>query len=162
MQQFNVIYEENKKLDKVFDNLYNMKDFNIVRKNKLELLVELGELTNETKCFKYWSCKSINFDLVKEEYADCLLMVFCFFNMYDIKLDETFKITKIRYDIIDLFGHLYSLCSEFYHNENRDLIKEIFVNFIELGHQLSLSDDDIIEGCLNKITRNFKRFETGF
>lgn len=162
MKKFQIIYDENKKLDEKFDELYDSSDFDIVRKNKLELLVELGELANETKCFKYWSCKPIDLNLLKDEYADCLIMVLCFFNMYDIRLDENFKMIKIRYDIVDLIGHLYSLCSEFYHNENCDLIKEIFVNFIELGHQLSLSDEEIIEVCLDKIRKNFQRFETGF
>lgn len=162
MQQFNIVYEENKKLDQKFDELYNMNDIDIIRKNKLELLVELGELANETKCFKYWSNKPSKLDKIKEEYADCLIMVLCFFNMYNIKLNEDFKITKIRYDMIDLICHLFSKCSEFYHNENRDLIKEIFVNFIELGHQLSLSDDEIIEVCLKKIKINYNRFIRGF
>ena len=162
MQRFNIIYEENKNLDKKFDELYDMNNIDIIRKNKLELLVELGELANETKCFKYWSNKPSDINKVKEEYADCLIMVFSFFNMYDINLDEDFKITKIRYDIVDLIGQLYHLCSEFYYNENRDLIKQIFVNFIDLGHQLLLSDDDIIKACLDKIKINYSRFDTGF
>jgi len=70
--------------------------------------------------------------------------------------------TKIYYDTIDSFANLYKLCSEFYHNEDRELIKEIFVKFIDLGHQLGLSDNDIIESCLRKINKNFKRFEEGF
>lgn len=162
MQQFNIIYEENKKLDKKFDDLYNINNIDIIRKNKLELLVELGELTNETKCFKYWSNKPSDMIKVKEEYADCLIMVLSFFNMFNIRLDESFKIPKIRYDIVDLIGHLYCLCSEFYYNESRDLIKEIFVNFINLGYELALTDNEIIDACLAKIKKNFKRFEVGF
>ena len=162
MQQFELVYKKNKELDEKFNSLYNMNDFNIIRKNKLELLVELGELANETKCFKYWSSKDINNEDLREEYADCLIMVLCFFNMYNINLDENFVIPKIKYDVVDLFGHLYKLCSEFYHEDNRDLIKLIFVNFIELGHLLKLTDDEIIEVCLMKINKNFERFETGF
>lgn len=162
MEKFTKIYEENKKLDQKFDELYNMNDINIIRKNKLELLVELGELANETKCFKYWSNKNFDFNKIKEEYADCLIMVLCFFNMYKIKLNEDFQIPKIRYDVVDLFGHLYYLCSQFYRDENKNLIKEIFVYFINLGYELDLTDDDIITICLNKIKKNFERFETGF
>ena len=162
MLQFSEVYQKNKELDQVFDDLYDASNYDIIRKNKLELLVELGELANETKCFKYWSNKPVNYENLKEEYADCLIMVLCFFNMYDIKLDEDFPNTKIRYDLVDLIGYLYKLCSDFYHEDNRDLIKKIFVNFIELGHLLSLSDDDIIKVCLLKIKRNHERFESGF
>lgn len=162
MKQFEKVYEENKKLDKVFDDLYDMSNLDINRKNKLELLVELGELTNETKCFKYWSNKPFDIDKVKEEYADCMQMILYFFNKFNVSLEEDFKMTKIYYDTIDSFGNLYKLCSEFYHNEDRDLIKEIFVKFIDLGYQLGFNDDDIIEACLMKIRKNFKRFEEGF
>jgi len=162
MKKYQIIYDENKKLDQAFDNLYNTSDYDIIRKNKLELLVELGELANETKSFKYWSTKNINIENIHEEYADCLIMVLCFFNIMDISLDENFKISKIRYDTVDLIAHLYKLCSEFYYNENKELIKQIFTNFIELGHQLDLDDDKIIEVCLSKINKNFKRFESGF
>lgn len=162
MKQFDKVYEENKELDKVFDDLYDMSNLDINRKNKLELLVELGELTNETKCFKYWSNKPFDIDKVKEEYADCMQMILYFFNKFNISLEEDFKMTKIYYDTIDSFGNLYKLCSEFYHNEDRELIKEIFVKFIDLGHQLGFSDNDIIEACLMKIRKNFKRFEDGF
>jgi len=162
MKQFEKVYEENKKLDKVFDDLYDMSNLDINRKNKLELLVELGELTNETKCFKYWSNKSFDIDKVKEEYADCMQMILYFFNKFNVSLEENFKMTKIYYDTIDSFANLYKLCSEFYHNEDRELIKEIFVKFIDLGYQLGFSDNDIIESCLRKINKNFKRFEEGF
>lgn len=162
MQKYELVYKKNKELDEKFNSLYNMNDFDIIRKNKLELLVELGELANETKCFKYWSNKDIDKEKIKEEYADCLIMVLCFFNMFDINLDETFIMPKIKYDVVDLFGHLYKLCSDFYHKEDRDLIKLIFVNFIELGHLLDLTDEEIIDVCLMKINKNFERFETGF
>lgn len=162
MLQFNEVYQKNKELDQVFDNLYDASNYDIIRKNKLELLVELGELANETKCFKYWSNKPIQLDKVKEEYADCLIMVLCFFNMYDIKLDEDFRQTKIKRDLVDMIGHLYKLCSDFYHEDNRDLIKMIFVDFIELGYLLELSDDDIINACLVKIKKNHERFVDGF
>ena len=89
-------------------------------------------------------------------------MILYFFNKFNISLEEDFKMTKIHYDTIDSFGNLYKLCSEFYHNEDRELIKEIFVKFIDLGHQLGFSDNDIIESCLRKIRKNFKRFEEGF
>ena len=40
IEKYNVIYSDNKKLDKVFIEKYYHDDF--VKKNKLELLVEIG------------------------------------------------------------------------------------------------------------------------
>lgn len=162
MIKFQEVYDKNKKLDSMFDEIYGANNKEIIRKNKLELLVELGELTNETRCFKYWSKKEANMDLVKDEYADCIIMTLCFFNLLNISLDEEFTYPNINYDNVDLIAKLYKLCSEFYENEDRELLKNIFVHFIILGHQLNLSDDDIISCSLNKIERNYKRFEEGF
>ena len=46
------LYENKIKLDEYFIKEYGNSE-DIILKNKLELLVELGELANESKCFKY-------------------------------------------------------------------------------------------------------------
>ena len=47
------IYENNIRLDKIYQEKYkDTTDF--YKKNAIELLVELGEFVNETKCFKYF------------------------------------------------------------------------------------------------------------
>lgn len=75
MKQFQIIYDKNKKLDNKYEELYGLTE-EIIKKNKLELCIEIGELANETKCFKYWSIKKGNKEEILEEYADCLLMTF--------------------------------------------------------------------------------------
>lgn len=162
MQRFQIIYDENKKLDQMFNSLYSVSEKDIVRKNKLELLVELGELANETRCFKYWSNKGVNNELVFEEYADCIIMVLCFFNMMNIDFNESFDYDKMACDNVDLIGYLYKLCSMFYEKEDRNLIKEIFLRFIYLGYNLGMDDSDIIDACLKKIDKNKERFKDGF
>ncbi|MEE0700145.1 MAG: dUTPase [Bacilli bacterium] len=75
MNQFSKVYEENKILDEIFHNLYDNFSKDTIEKNIVELLVEIGELANETRCFKYWSNKgSSEKDIVLDEYADCFLM----------------------------------------------------------------------------------------
>lgn len=160
MKKFQKIYDENKELDKMFDNTF--KDIEMVKKNKLELLVEIGELANETRYFKYWSNKKMDLNLVKGEFADCMIMSFYFFNILNISLDEEFKIINDNYDNVDIFGRLYKLASDFYLNENKETIKEFFSTLIKLGHMIGFTDFDIIEICLNKISKDKKRFEENY
>ena len=82
MDEYLKLYERNKILDSEFMNKYISVDKELHKKNCLELIVELGELANETRCFKYWSVKEANRDMVLEEYADCLLMVLYMFNFF--------------------------------------------------------------------------------
>ena len=158
MIEFQEIYNRNKQLDKLFLSEYgNSQD--IIDKNKLELLVELGELANETKCFKYWSVKTPDRDKVLEEYADCILMVLYFFNCFNVSLDEDFPKPKDTTDILEQFTYLFNLSSRTRDEYNKDIFKEIFVNILKLGYVLGYTHQDIISGCMKKIDINMKRFE---
>ena len=151
---FSNVYESNKELDKMFD-VFN--DREIVKKNKLELLVEIGELANETRFFKYWYNKPMDINLVKGEYADCIIMTLYFFNILNISLDEDFPNID-KYDKVDIFGRLYKLASDFYYNSDKNIIKKIFVTLINLGYLIGFNNDDIINACLTKINKDKERF----
>lgn len=156
---FNKVYEENKKLDDMFE--YGFTDAKMHEKNKLELLVEIGELANETRYFKYWSSKPINMELVKGEFADCFIMTLYFFHIMNINLEDDFK--KIEeYDKVDIFARLYELGVEFYKSDSKDVIKEFFSTLISLGYIIGFTDEDIINLSLVKIEKNKVRFEEGF
>lgn len=152
--KFNDVFKANKELDKMFDIF---KDDEIVKKNKLELLVEIGELANETRYFKYWSNKPINMELVKGEYADCMIMTLYFFNIMGINLDEDFE-EIAEYNKVDIFARLYKLASDFYYSEDKNIIKEIFVTIIKLGYLIGFTDIDIINACMTKINKNKENF----
>ena len=152
---FNDVFKANKELDEMFNTTF--PDSEMVKKNKLELLVEIGELANETRYFKYWSNKPMDMELVKMEYADCIIITLYFFNIMNISLDEEFmKIDK--YDKVDIFGRLYKLASDFYYNDDRELIKEIFVTIINLGYMIGFTNEIIIEACMTKINKNKSHF----
>lgn len=153
--KFNGVYQANKELDKMFDNTF--PDSETVKKNKLELLVEIGELANETRYFKYWSKKPINMELVQGELADCFIMTLYFFNIMNISLDEEF-IEIEKYDKVDIFARLYKLASDFYYNDDKETIKEIFVTVIQLGSLIGFTDQEMIDACMTKINKNKECF----
>jgi dimeric dUTPase (all-alpha-NTP-PPase superfamily) len=162
MQEFNDVYEANKKLDDLFNEKYPQLSDEIVRKNVLEIMVEIGELANETRCFKYWSCKgpSDKKDIL-DEYADCLQMIFMFCNYLDISLDEEFE-EPSHGGIVEQFTYLYHLCSKIVDNYNKEYRKNVLASFIYLGKLLNFTDEDIIDGCLTKINKNIVRLSEDF
>jgi len=162
MIQYNKVYEENKELDILFDEKHPQMNDRIFKKNVLELLVELGELANETRCFKYWSIKgpSAKEDIL-DEYADCILMILMFCNLSNISLDEEFEMPT-EHGIDEHFIYLYGLCSNIIDNFNKDYVKKILVNLIYLGKLLNFSDEDIINGSLHKINKNKQRLIVDF
>src|SRR5574344_1217994 len=111
MKEFNEIYELNKILDAKFVSECNTPIEEMTRKNILELLVELGEFANETRCFKYWSCKKPSSkEIILGEYSDCLMLTLYFCNILNVDLDSTFSIPK-DLDVVCLFIYLYNQVS---------------------------------------------------
>ena len=142
------VYEKNKELDAIFDKEYG-SDKDMHKKNKIELLVEIGELANETKCFKYWTNKVPNKELVLLEYADCIMMILYFYGYYNLELYDI-EFNRIE-DINEEFAYLYKLGSELYFNENINIIKELLFNLINLANLLNITKNEIVEACNNKI-----------
>ncbi|MDD2391571.1 MAG: dUTP diphosphatase [Bacilli bacterium] len=162
MKQFEIIYEENKKLDEMFDKLYDNHDIKTIEKNIVELLVEIGELANETRCFKYWSNKKpSDKEIILDEYADCFIMTLYFCNMVNVSLDEDFIVVN-ETDVVTQFKELYKVVSKLDCNLDKNIIKEILSNIVNLGKLLNFTNQDIIDGCMTKINRNKQRFEMGF
>lgn len=153
---FEKVYIENKKIDEYFIKDYGNSE-DIILKNKLELLVELGELANETRCFKYWVNKPVNHELVLFEYADVLVMILYFFNVFNISLEEEYP-KENDLDTVNEFMYLYEQLSRFNKEYTKDIIKDIFINFIRLGKLLNLNSNEIIDTCLKKININIERF----
>ena len=162
MKEYFEVYEQNKRLDAEFDKYYNLNSDEIKEKNILELLVELGELANETRVFKYWSNKSKSEDeIILAELADCLIMILSFANMSNIKLEEVI-FEKTDKDVVEEFIYLYKLSATLTNDGYKELICKLIVEIINLGHLLGYSDDIIATSCLRKIALNFKRFENNF
>ncbi len=152
---FSEVYEMNKKLDDVFIQKYNHPEF--IKKNKLELLVEIGEFANETRCFKYWSKKEVNHDLVGFELADCFIMTLCFFNSLQIDLQEDFSYELEKNDTVEQFFNLYHLALTFIQTDDREVLKELFIGLINIVHQLGFKTDEMVNYCKEKITKDLMR-----
>lgn len=143
------VYKKNKELDQLFIDKYENIDKDMFRKNKIELLVEIGELANESKCFKYWSKKEVNKELMLLEYADCIIMTLCLFNYFNLELID--KEYKVLDDTNDQIAYLYKLCSELYFSDDKELLYEILFNLINLAKLLNISKEEIIEASIKKI-----------
>jgi dimeric dUTPase (all-alpha-NTP-PPase superfamily) len=136
------IYKITKQIDEQFALHYGNEE-EIVRKNRLELLVELGELANETRCFKYWSIKQTGEkEKVLEEYIDCLFMTLYFSNITGISLDEEFP-SSLNGDIIDTFLSLNKFASSISVVPKKEEVKKILVELDHLAKLLNFTIEDL-------------------
>jgi len=145
--KWNELYENNKRLDKIFIDKYQ-SDTKLFEKNCIELLVEISEFVNETKVFKYWSVKTPNKDKMLEEYADVITMILTFSGLKNMKIKEKYK--SYDMNLLDIIHELYSYSLKLRDNFNESVIEEIFSLVLYIGKKLNFSENDIIEAIKNK------------
>lgn len=154
------IYEMNKALDKIYLERYSNVE-ELMDKNILSLLVEIGELANETKCFKYWSIKVGKKDEILEELADVLLMTLCFCNYLDVDITKSYNDLKMR-TATEQFLDLYRLVSDFKENYTSEQILIIFGKVMTLGYSLGYNEEEIVKACHKKINKNIERLNSNY
>ncbi len=150
MEEWNKIFKINKELDKIYYAKYLDKEPLFYEKNCIGLIVEIAELANETKCFKYWSIKKQDKEKVLEEYADTITMTLCLFTKFDLKIENIPE----HYDTdnkILLFNELFIDSSNMLKDGNEMLIKRIFSNLIYLGELLCYNEEELINACYKKM-----------
>lgn len=149
----NEIYKKNKELDKLYEEKYGISD-NIIKSNKLELMLEISELLEETKCFKYWKTCSINKENIIYEYSDLLMMILYFFNKENLNI----KIQEINenIEILDLFIKIYDLGNNYINkNDNKYLIELLNYTYY-LKDKLNITLDEIYKYTINKINKTIE------
>lgn len=151
-------YQKNKKLDEEFNSKYQENEPEFYEKNCIELLVEIGEFINETKCFKYWSIKSPNKEKMLEELADCLNMIFYFYGLLNIKITD-FANTKIIKNRLNQINHIYYLSTNLFNNLNAQDIKNIFINLLDFAYYLGIKEEEILEKLEEKHQIIYNRLE---
>lgn len=162
MIELSRIYEETKYLDKLFDMKSNISNHEMIKKNILELLVELGELANETRCFKYWSVKGASEkEVILEEYIDCLFMILYFSNITGVTLEEDFP-EVVEQDIVESFINLYKNTCLLQDELTKDKVKRLLVDIMYLGNLLKFNIQDLEIATQNKSKIIQKRFQENY
>lgn len=141
--RWNTIYEENKKLDAIYDEKYG----ETFKQNTIELLVELGEFINETKCFKYWTIKKPIKEKVLDEFADCITMTLYFYNYLNLDLE----VLEIKdKELLEIINETFNLSTKIMNNLNKELIINIFSNLLYIIKQLGYDEEEILDAIDKK------------
>lgn len=156
------LYKKQADLDAYIAKNHNVTYETTFPKRLLALLVELGELANETRVFKYWSNKkSSPREVILDEYADA----FHFLLSLGIYLKPTkfiYKYEGSAVDISDQFVSLYHKASELRTHYDLAHYEETFSAFFSLGASLELTSEEVVNAYLKKLEKNYNRQDTGY
>ncbi len=156
------LYEMQRELDNRICKEHRLEGMNLVPSKILALQVELGELANETRCFKFWSSRGPSSEeIILEEYVDCLHFILSIGlegGLTDINL------VKIDNDnnLIDQFQNIFTRIAAFQHEPTLDNYEELFAHFLLLGGKLGFSEGKIYLAYLRKNRVNHQRQDDGY
>lgn len=156
------LFDKQKQLDDKILKEHSLEECNLLGPKTLALLVELGELANETRCFKYWSKKAPSpHEAILEEYVDCLHFIL------SIGLHEGYTdIAPCQAEPVkektELFLEIYRKTNQLQENSSKDKYIALFEAFLALGKKLGFDSEMIHEAYLKKNEVNHWRQENGY
>jgi dimeric dUTPase (all-alpha-NTP-PPase superfamily) len=156
------LFQMQKELDDRILKQHNLNDKSLLQKKLLALQVELGELANETRCFKYWSSKGPSSrNIILEEYVDCLHFILTIGLEKDFA-DVEVDLKRVEYPITDQFLNIFIDVNDFIICSSKDQYVTLFEDFLNLGLSLQFSLEDIEEGYIRKNRINHDRQAVGY
>lgn len=159
---WNELFSMQKQLDKYIVSNHPLAGKDIFREKYLALLVELGELANETRCFKFWSTKPRNEkSIILEEYVDGVHFILSLGldkgYGYESKTIETPKHTES-----EQFNEVFEACVLFQKEPTAFNYENLFTKFLQLGDMLGFTEHDIQNAYYKKNEINYERQNQGY
>lgn len=133
-------------LDKKIENKIHLQGKSLLVKKLLSFQVKVGELADETQCFKYWIDKpSFDRQAVLDKYLECTQF------LLTIGLDKDFtqneiNIKNIEYDLIEQFSNLFIDINDFTVCSSKDNYISLLEDFLNLSLTLGITENEIQEG----------------
>jgi dimeric dUTPase (all-alpha-NTP-PPase superfamily) len=124
----------------------------------LALLVELGELANETRCFKYWSIKGASpKEVILEEYSDGIHFLLSLGIHFQCDYDYPFAPRITEANLTKLLVSLFFEISYFARNPSLESYTNIMNLYLGLGVLLEIDEVALVQAYIAKNKVNYER-----
>ncbi|MBA9025829.1 MULTISPECIES: dUTP diphosphatase [Bacillaceae] len=160
------LFEMQKLLDQHIQEKHNLHAAELIDKKILALFVELGELANETRCFKFWSLKGpAARQTILAEYVDGVHFILSL--GIGCKLQATSVEVKIgqsskEHDITSQFLKIYASIQSFSMEQSQENYENMFSDYLRLGNMLGFSGEDVEQAYVEKNQINYDRQKQGY
>lgn len=165
---FTTLYKKQKELDTHIETKHGLQNESLLDRKLMALHVELAELANETRCFKFWSEKSPSpRGKILEEYVDgihFILSVGLIYG-YEDKATISFRIEEEKKEgnaLVPYFFSVIDAIGSLRENGNRGQFMRLFEAYLSLGSALGFSENEIINAYNKKNEVNHERQNSGY
>ncbi|MBM4762508.1 dUTP diphosphatase [Bacillus sp. B15-48] len=159
---FQKLYTMQSNLDAHIEEKHDLQEEDLFDRKLLALLVELGELANETRCFKFWSLKAPSEKkIILEEFVDGIHFILSIGNEVGFMYRQT-EVEIPECTASEQFLEVYEAISRFRHSRSETDYRVMFQTYLALASLLGLSSSEIEKAYMEKNEVNFDRQEKGY
>lgn len=158
------LFTMQKGLDSHIEAQHNLQAEDLFDRKVLALLVELGELANETRCFKFWSLKPASAkEVILEEFVDGIHFILSlgieagFTEQISIR-DEPYQSESLT----EQFLELYRIIEVFRSTRSLEDYQALFQASLHLAKLLGFSAVEIEQAYIQKNEVNYERQKQGY
>ncbi len=158
----NELYDIQETLNQRILEEHNLKEEDLINDRFLAFFVELGELANETRTFKYWSLKAPSADeVILEEYSDGIH----FLLTIGLTLDRPhleFYNQETDLTLTELFLSVYNDANIVRSQGSKFVYVRMYNTFMLIAKKLGFSEQDVYDSYMRKNKINHQRQDDGY
>lgn len=156
------LFHMQRELDRYIQSNRNVED-SVFRKKVLALQVELSELANETRCFKFWSTKGpSDKSVLLEEYVDCIHFILSLGIEKGFDSLEQWPAPTSEQDLTELFLSAHQGVGRFAEQGTLEEYQSLWRTFGALAEALGFSYEEVLTAYVEKNETNYKRQQQGY
>ncbi|MCR6111599.1 dUTP diphosphatase [Bacillus sp. A301a_S52] len=161
------LFEMQRTLDSYIEAKQGLHEEALLERKLLALQVEIAELANETRCFKFWSTKGpAERDVILEEYVDGIHFILSIGLEYGYDktchchYPESVKVPKeaLVTDFFNVTDKLLNLRK----NGSQAAFEALFTSYLTIGAHLGFTGEDVEEAYMKKNDVNKQRQDQGY
>lgn len=156
------LFEMQKELDAFIEKTQKIER-DVFKEKGLALMVELAELANETRCFKFWSTKGPSErDVILEEYVDSIHFILSLGLLKGFTSIEEWPVVEEKRDLTEIFLMTQNAILKFINNPTKEGYLAIWQYYGVIAYNLGFSFNDVVYAYLEKNEENYKRQRSGY
>ncbi|NOG28628.1 dUTP diphosphatase [Lysinibacillus fusiformis] len=151
-----------KELDDFIEQTQNIQQ-NVFQEKGLALMVELAELANETRCFKFWSTKEPSArEIILEEYVDSIHFILSLGLLKNYTTIEKWPVIEEQRHLTATFLETQGAILAFIQQPTEDRYLAIWQCYGLLAYNLGFTFEDVVRAYIEKNEENYNRQRTGY
>jgi dimeric dUTPase (all-alpha-NTP-PPase superfamily) len=164
VMQLEKLFQMQKELDSHIEDKHSLQEEDLFDRKVLALLVEIGELANETRSFKFWSVKpSSAKEVILEEFVDGVhfilsLGIECGYDREQMDLNDR----QSSLDVTEQFLFVYDRIIIFQKSKSLDDYIKLFISYLGLASLLGFTYEEIEKAYFHKNEVNYLRQQNNY